>query len=242
MPNKKKWKPFNLYELDEADKGLMPDSTPSRTASNPIFSAQYSRPDRRIVSERAPPRYLDEPLSAAGLQKLHESQERERSAATLNLQSTGPSGETSKSPTVSALLTSSHFEQPPEPTLRTTTNCQFAIAKPEPPVERDEAAAELGLSCRDRSDSTEPLSNKTLLARHQCSSSSPDREVQSGASTFGDDMASAPIRVSGRPNRFENRPPMSTILCRNGPQCRKLQEGMASHIDIKIYLHSPGNL
>ncbi|KAF2162145.1 hypothetical protein M409DRAFT_69355 [Zasmidium cellare ATCC 36951] len=37
-------------------------------------------------------------------------------------------------------------------------------------------------------------------------------------------MASAP-RVSGRPNRFENRPPMSTILCRNGPQCRKLQEG-----------------
>lgn len=42
------------------------------------------------------------------------------------------------------------------------------------------------------------------------------------------DMATVPFRTTGdarRPNRYENRPPMSTVLCRNGPQCRKFQEG-----------------
>ena len=52
-----------------------------------------------------------------------------------------------------------------------------------------------------------------------------------------DDMATAFPRTSGDarrypssssssgPHRLENRPPMSTVLCRNGPQCRKFQEG-----------------
>ena len=48
-----------------------------------------------------------------------------------------------------------------------------------------------------------------------------------------DDMAAGFQRVSGDArrypsssfNRIENRTPMSTILCRNGPQCRKFQEG-----------------
>lgn len=46
----------------------------------------------------------------------------------------------------------------------------------------------------------------------------------------GNVMASLPYRVSSgdsrRPSRLENRPPMSTVLCRNGPQCRKFVEGM----------------
>jgi len=45
-------------------------------------------------------------------------------------------------------------------------------------------------------------------------------------------MASVPFRTSGdsrRPNRYENRPPMSTVLCRNGPQCRKFQEGTCGY-------------
>lgn len=48
--------------------------------------------------------------------------------------------------------------------------------------------------------------------------------------TCGNVMASLPYRVSSgdsrRPSRLENRPPMSTVLCRNGPQCRKFVEGM----------------
>lgn len=46
-------------------------------------------------------------------------------------------------------------------------------------------------------------------------------------------MASQPYRVSSgdarRPSRMENRPPMSTVLCRNGPQCRKYVEGTHFH-------------
>ena len=41
-------------------------------------------------------------------------------------------------------------------------------------------------------------------------------------------MATVPFRVSGdgrRPSRYENRNPMSNIQCRNGPHCRKFQEG-----------------
>lgn len=48
--------------------------------------------------------------------------------------------------------------------------------------------------------------------------------------TSGDVMASQTYRVtsgdSRRPSRMENRPPMSTVLCRNGPQCRKFVEGL----------------
>jgi len=29
-------------------------------------------------------------------------------------------------------------------------------------------------------------------------------------------------------NRSENRPPMNNVLCRNGPQCRKFQEGCSA--------------
>lgn len=45
----------------------------------------------------------------------------------------------------------------------------------------------------------------------------------------GDVMASLPYRVSSgdarRPTRLENRQPVSTVMCRNGPQCRKFLEG-----------------
>ncbi len=49
----------------------------------------------------------------------------------------------------------------------------------------------------------------------------------------GNDMAAGFQRLSGdarrQPSssftRSENRPPMSNILCRNGPQCRKFAEG-----------------
>ena len=50
-----------------------------------------------------------------------------------------------------------------------------------------------------------------------------------------DDMAAGFQRMSGDARRYpssssnayrvENRPPMSNVLCRNGPQCRKFQEG-----------------
>lgn len=30
-------------------------------------------------------------------------------------------------------------------------------------------------------------------------------------------------------NRYENRAPVNTVLCRNGPQCRKHQEGGTNH-------------
>jgi len=48
-------------------------------------------------------------------------------------------------------------------------------------------------------------------------------------------MAAGPHRMSGDarrhppPSNFtrvENRPPMSSFMCRNGPQCRKYQEGL----------------
>lgn len=57
--------------------------------------------------------------------------------------------------------------------------------------------------------------------------SSHTSAVQSRPS--GDVMASLPYRVSSgdtrRPSRLENRQPSSTVLCRNGPQCRKFVEG-----------------
>ncbi len=41
-------------------------------------------------------------------------------------------------------------------------------------------------------------------------------------------VASDTRRLSSSPFiRSENRPPMSNVLCRNGPQCRKVQEGPA---------------
>ncbi|KXT06581.1 hypothetical protein AC578_8586 [Pseudocercospora eumusae] len=44
-------------------------------------------------------------------------------------------------------------------------------------------------------------------------------------------MASATFRSNDarRPARYENRPPMSQVLCRNGPQCRKLLEGTCNY-------------
>lgn len=68
--------------------------------------------------------------------------------------------------------------------------------------------------------------------------SNPDGNHQSASQGFagrdggtdGNVMASLPYRVSSgdarRPSRLENRPPMSTVLCRNGPQCRKFVEGI----------------
>ncbi|KAK3679109.1 PAB-dependent poly(A)-specific ribonuclease subunit 3 [Vermiconidia calcicola] len=52
-----------------------------------------------------------------------------------------------------------------------------------------------------------------------------------------DDMAAGFQRVSGDARRYpsssftrtENRPPMGTVLCRNGPQCRKFQEGTCNY-------------
>ncbi len=59
-------------------------------------------------------------------------------------------------------------------------------------------------------------------------------EADSGACQIpSDDMAAGFHRLSGDARRYpsstfvrgENRPPMNNILCRNGPQCRKYQEG-----------------
>ena len=55
-----------------------------------------------------------------------------------------------------------------------------------------------------------------------------------------DDMAAGFQRVSGDARRYpssnltrsENRPPMSNVLCRNGPQCRKFQEGRSKVCNI----------
>lgn len=60
-----------------------------------------------------------------------------------------------------------------------------------------------------------------------------------------DDMATGFQRVSGDARRYpssnftrvENRPPMSTVLCRNGPQCRKFQEGQ---VQASCVNHSTG--
>lgn len=51
-----------------------------------------------------------------------------------------------------------------------------------------------------------------------------------------DDMAAGFQRISGDARKYpssthsrtENRPPMSNVLCRNGPQCRKFQEGYSN--------------
>lgn len=58
--------------------------------------------------------------------------------------------------------------------------------------------------------------------------------VASAATESSDDMAAGFQRMSGDArrypssnfNRTENRPPMNNVLCRNGPQCRKFQEGL----------------
>lgn len=64
----------------------------------------------------------------------------------------------------------------------------------------------------------------------------------------GDDMAAGFQRMSGDArkypssnlNRSENRPPMSNILCRNGPQCRKFQEGCVAfqQPNLLVYAHN----
>lgn len=221
--NKTKWKTFNFYEWAEADQEHPADSHPSRSTSNPILSIQHSflGSDRRTASDsrpRAP--YLDKPLCAAELQKLHEQREREQRPA----QVAGPFGDTASAPPpVSASLTSPS----PEPALRIFTNRPFTTFRAGSTPKADDVAAVPALDFYIRLDSAGPFSNKNFSAETKCLSSSPDRDsgvAVKGAKTVGDDMASA-TRVSGRPNRFENRPPMSTILCRNGPQCRKLQEG-----------------
>lgn len=223
--NKTKWKPFNFRDLAEADQEHSVDSTPSRILSNPISNSQHPLfgSDRRTVSDSRPRvPYLDKPLRAAELQKLHESREREQKAA--QLADSGSSGDTS-TPLFSASLTNQ------ESVLRTSTNCPPNSAKPISPYQSDDAAAVPKPDFHVRLNSAGPLSNEDTAAETKCLSSSPDRDpgaAVKGATPVGDDMASA-TRVSGRPNRFENRPPMSTILCRNGPQCRKLQEGTGLH-------------
>lgn len=234
MPPKKKntWIPFNLFESENnSDDLLTSSSISSRTASNPTSSTHPSLhlDERRVVSEYQPRK----PLNAAELQKLHEDQEREAREERKRAE------EASKVEPPPVLLKRSDFPLPHWPTpLRVATNClpavtfastsAAAIVKP-PAEENDVAVAKQDTYFDDRLDSAGPLSNENFSFGTQCSSSSPDRDsgvVTSGTTTAGDDMASAPVRVSGRPNRFvENRPPMSTILCRNGPQCRKLQEG-----------------
>lgn len=60
-------------------------------------------------------------------------------------------------------------------------------------------------------------------------------------SQSSNDMAAAFQRMSGDARRYpssnysrpENRPPMSNVLCRNGPQCRKFQEGDSDFIGLK---------
>lgn len=217
--NKTKWKPFNFHDSTDADQVGATDSAPLRTASNPITSSQHSLSgsDRRTVSEYRPRvPYLDTPLCAAELQKLHESREREAA------QAAGSSEQASAPPSVSASLTTPS----PEPVLRISTNYQSDTAKADS-SSKPASAAVPNFEIHVRSDSVAPLFNENTVAETRCSSSSPDKDsgaAAKGVTTVGDDMASA-TRVSGRPNRFENRPPMSTILCRNGPQCRKLQEG-----------------
>lgn len=221
--NKTKWKPFRSYESTEADQEHTANSVPSRITSNPILSNHHSflGSNRRAVSDsriRLP--YLDKPLRAAELQKLHEHREREEKAAQVAV----PSADTALTPPpVPASLTT----QPPEPALRISTNRPSTASKIGLSLKTDEAVVVADLDFSIRLDSAGPFSDENIAAETKCLSSCPDRDpavAAKGATTAGDDMASA-TRVSGRPNRFENRPPMSTILCRNGPQCRKLQEG-----------------
>ena len=78
-----------------------------------------------------------------------------------------------------------------------------------------------------------PLPNSTYLSPHQATLPARPLPVRR-RSASSDDMATGfQQRMSGDARRFpstgytrtENRPPMSTVLCRNGPQCRKFQEG-----------------
>lgn len=82
------------------------------------------------------------------------------------------------------------------------------------------------LSIKQPSNSTPrpetPDSNDFRIDSPQATLGSSPRRADSEV------MASVPFRVSGdgrKPNRYENRNPMNTVQCRNGPHCRKFQEG-----------------
>lgn len=61
----------------------------------------------------------------------------------------------------------------------------------------------------------------------------PRPDPEDAFSQCRDDMAAGYPRMSGDARRYpssnfgrnENRPPMNHVLCRNGPQCRKFQDG-----------------
>lgn len=85
----------------------------------------------------------------------------------------------------------------------------------------------------ERVDSVTPEPSIAGNQDPQTSPLFPRITVEEAPAECRDDMATGYQRMSGDARRYpssnsgrnENRPPMNNVLCRNGPQCRKFQEG-----------------
>lgn len=216
---KTSWMPFDYVRASDTEDSL---TSSSRVPVRPASSSWPETPfipysERRALSEQ-----LDRPSNAAELQKLHDGQDLARQG--LNDKLSSPESRASLIP--SPATTSAYRElqldhphrtgqalspNPPSNNFRRSTIAEDSKGSPEPQLRiPGQIPADCDLSCSS--------------ARQ--SNSASDHHLPGS-----NDMASGTFRSNDarRPARYENRPPMSQVLCRNGPQCRKLLEGLMSH-------------
>ncbi|KXT09049.1 hypothetical protein AC579_4716 [Pseudocercospora musae] len=177
----------------------------------------FPHSERRTLSEQ-----LDRPSNAAELQKLHDGQDLARQGVNDKFSSQ----ESRASPISSPATTSAYHELQLEHHL---TTGQALSTKTSSISSLRNAVAE------DRKKSPEPqlrIPGQSLVDCDLFHPLATESNSASGHHSLGsNDMASGTFRSNDarRPARYENRPPMSQVLCRNGPQCRKLLEGTCNY-------------
>lgn len=221
---KKTWIPLETFErLQDTASSTRTNSAPCRSASDPPLRLhrQWSpgaRPQRSFSEALA-----HYPLRAVDLQRLHEEQDTtisksrglvfpaDSTAASL----TPESGSTSALGTPSVL--GHHIGS------GGNTSLGDIVGKTEP-----RHGTDLDLTALPGRRQLRASSGSSGVTALDWEDGLIDTVFFADWLRSSNDMATTTFRMGDarRQNRYENRPPMSTVLCRNGPQCRKFQEGL----------------
>jgi PAB-dependent poly(A)-specific ribonuclease subunit 3 len=230
MKSRKTWACFDFSKGERSESRLTrEDSTPARRSSNPPYSSQRSLPRRSgsfsESSKHSP--FLDTGSQADAFQVPYENPYRpflkwDASQSPETAYAIQPSLKDLPSVLDDSLpISHCHHITTKRATPDTTTVDLICKSVPGKDHRAD----------RFLEHSSTPADHPLPLII-TCLDSSPDSCEERFPVSFlfsRSDMASAPFRVPAgdarRPNRIENRPPTGTVLCRNGPQCRKFQEG-----------------
>lgn len=199
---RKKWITLSNFEAQEGH--LTVDSDHARSASEPL--PEYLRSTNE-TSSRAVSYQLPQDLHAIVLAKVHEARDPQ----------------------------SEHFIDE-DASVETVLLAAFAESLALPPQITGADSVQIGAkdlpSGQTRNSQREECLSPSLTSTAEELALPPFSDsgisVDGSETSIGNDMASASTRTPNArtPSRYENRPPMSSVQCRNGPGCRKLLEGL----------------